>query len=944
MVSLKTFAQDLPTSTVLGNNPLKIKWRYIDTKAVKVIFPAGNEKEGLRVANAINLISDSLGVTVGTKRKHLDLLIQTNQVISNGYVGLAPFRSEFYATSFQSFNYLGSITWLDALTFHEYRHALQMANTRNGLTKFGYWIGGQSMWQLLQLIAIPNWYLEGDAVQTETVLSAAGRGRTPSFFQEQKALLFNNRNYRYIKARNGSFKDLMPNHYPLGYAMLHQVRGEFGPEVWAKVLKDGSSYRSVFYPFARALKRHTGYTTRRMYKHTYDELKKNWEEDLKNVELIPTTHVTATHKTVTDYTWAQQQEDGSIVCIKSSYKKIPHLTLIKDGKEKSLTAIGIVTENFLSGNNKRFAWVEMSTDLRRQNRNYNNIVTYDLATHKKRRITSKTKLYSPQFSVKGDKIVAVKANDHIRTCIVFINPADGSQTDTIANPDNDFIAYPKWSENDESIIYIAKRNSLVAILKYDLTSKSTTELTPWSHHVIEGTSIGKDQVYYTASYSGINNVYASNLSGDKVVRQISSVKIGANMPNISPDNKTLLMSEYNYKGQELTKQEITPETGKAIELVAPADQATYRILTTSVEKNMVDHVPNNAYEIKDYKGIIRGAKLHTWGITSDLSSFGGSIRIDNILNDFGLSLKAAYNRNEQTVNFTGSVDYSALFLPISIYGAANNRFTKVYTGPGNIPDDTTNALKFREVIAGGNISLPMSWINGPYSTALKLIAGASQIITSGYEYGTGDNKVSVDTSLSNTVFQGGLLFSNIRKKAYQNVLPRFGQIITANINQSVNNNSVLKYMATAALYFPGLFANHSLLFTGSWRQEELSNTYRFLDNFNHARGYTPILGDEEYVASVNYQLPLFYPDFGFGGIAYLKRLRLNGFCDISQVNRYATNQVYSQNSAGFEILFDVVFANLIPMSVGLRESFLIDKDYFDKTKENMFQFYLAGTF
>ncbi|HTN17788.1 MAG TPA: hypothetical protein VL092_08920, partial [Chitinophagaceae bacterium] len=85
-------------SSVSGDNPADIHWKAIQSKAVKVIFPEGNTAEAQRVSNIINYIHDSAGVTIGNKRKHLNLLLQTNQVVSNGYVALAPFRSEFYAT------------------------------------------------------------------------------------------------------------------------------------------------------------------------------------------------------------------------------------------------------------------------------------------------------------------------------------------------------------------------------------------------------------------------------------------------------------------------------------------------------------------------------------------------------------------------------------------------------------------------------------------------------------------------------------------------------------------------------------------------------------------------------------------------------------------------------------------------------------------------------
>lgn len=429
-------------SSVTGDNPSGIHWKAIHSKAVKVIFPEGNTAEAQRISNIINYIHDSAGITAGNKRKHLNLLLQTNQVVANGYVALAPFRSEFYATGIQNFNLLGSMNWIDGLSFHEYRHALQFANSRRGFTKFLSIIGGQQMWALGTVFSMPNWYMEGDAVQTETLFSGSGRGRTPYFFHEQRALLLNNKEYKYIKARNGSFRDLLPNHYPLGYAILRQMRNEHGPDVWAKVLRDASAYRSVLYPFSRAMKRHTGLTSRKAYYHTYASLKKDWTDELNATKLVPTTAITRLpRKTVTSYQWAHQLEDGSIICRKESYKRTGEIIHIKDGKEKRIAVLGIgVNESFLSVNNGRIAWNEFTTDTRWQNRNYSEIRTYDLFTKSRKHLTVKTKLFAPEFSNSGNRLVAVRANEHIRNTIVFLDASNGKLVDSLPNPQNDF--YP----------------------------------------------------------------------------------------------------------------------------------------------------------------------------------------------------------------------------------------------------------------------------------------------------------------------------------------------------------------------------------------------------------------------------------------------------------------------------------------------------------------------
>ena len=942
---VQLFAQTIIPNTVTGNNPVNIQWKYIDSKAVKVIFPEGNEKEARRVANIITFISDSAGISVGEKRKHIDLVLQTNQAISNGYVALAPYRSEFYATGIQNFNWLGSPNWLDGLAFHEYRHALQFANGRRGLTKILYFLGGQNMWALAMQTAVPNWYLEGDAVQTETMFSGAGRGRTPYFFQEQRALLFNNRNYTYIKARNGSFKSLMPDHYRLGYAMLHQVRNEKGPDVWRKILKDGSGYRGLFYSFSRAMKRHSGYTSRRTYYRTYDTLRTTWGKELNTLHLIPTAQLSKQPKRyVTHYEWPYIQEDGSVICRKESYNRTQALVRIKDGKEKYLTSMGYtVTESYLSVNNNVAAWTEFTNDPRWLNKNYSDIHSYNLLTGEKKKVSSHSKLYSPQYSAKRNLFVAVKADESVKNTVVFINPENGQETGSISNPENDFLSYPKWTRDDGAVVYLAKKGHKIVMLKYELETKITTELTPLSQQIIESLSLGKDIVYFSASYSGINNVYAVSLNGDKVIRQITSVKVGANNPSISPDEKTLAMIELGYMGNAIRTQPVDLTSVQVIAVAEPENQSRYSILTTSVESKIYGRIPDCTFEVKNYSGPIRGAKLHSWNLSGNQVEVAAGIQVNNILNDFGAELNVAHNLNEGTNYVTGRIDYAKYYLPVSVSSAVNGRAVVQPARFNVIPKSGANIQTFTEAVYAAGLSLPLSWNHGIYTTRFRLYGNPALIKTSSYYY----NDLAVNRNLSVNVLEGGFSFSNLRGIAKQNIFPRFGQSLSAYYGESVNGVTARKFQAQAAIYLPGLLRNHGLKFEGGYKNEGLANNYRFLDNFKHARGYIPIQGDQEIVFSTNYAMPLFYPDFGFGGLLYLKRVRANIFADLSKVTRTAfiSTQTFDQNSAGVEVYFDTVIINSLPLSVGLRYASLRNSDYYNNTqKGSSLVIFFAGTF
>ncbi|MFN5024136.1 MAG: TolB family protein [Bacteroidota bacterium] len=937
-------AQIIPPSAVTGSNPSSLKWKYFETPALKIIFPDGNQKEAARIADIINFISDSAAVSIGEKRKHLTMLIQTQQVISNGYVGLMPFRSELFATGIQNQNYLGSLGWMDVLAIHEYRHALQYINNRRGLTKMMYIAGGETLWQLAQNVAIPNWFYEGDAVQTETVLTGAGRGRTPHFFHEQRAQLLNDKKYRYQKARNGSFLTLMPDHYRLGYAMLHQVRWEKGPDVWRKIIKDASAYKGLLYPFSAAMKRHTGYGSRKTYMRTYDTLQTQWKNELNEQKLTPVTQISPEPKRiVTNYEWPYAQADGSIICRREAYNRTQEVVKLSAGKVTTLAVMGLmVTEPYLSVRDDVAAWTELTTDSRFMNRNYSDIVCYSLKTDLKRRVTTHSKLFSPVYSQKRNAFVAVRADEQLRNTIVILDAQTGAVIDSIANPDNDFISYPKWSKDDNSIIYVAKTGYRIRLVRYDMLSRVFTDLTVPTEHVIEGIYPGKNSVYFASGFSGINNLYAVSLSGDKQIRKLSSVKYGLMGPSLNEAEDTVYFTQLGMMGQHVDALALNTVTPENYTVTEPELQNRYRIVTTPVESRIYDRLPKNTtYEAKDYTGAIRSAKLHSWSVTGNQQQATVSLKVNNILNDFGADLTTGINFNENAYFINGRMDYARYRLPFGILAAVNERSIVM---PANLSDTgkySTNATTFTESIYGIGTYLPYTRFDGMYISTVKLYANAALVNLFNYEI---NDKSDNTRELRPALVECGMDMSVVRGRAIQNLQPRFGAQLSVYYGTAVNSVSASNFRLHSAIYLPGAMRNHGFKFTGAFKQESLQNDYRFFDQFTHARGYIPIQGDREWVFSANYILPLMYPDFGVGGIIYVKRIKANLFLDLSQVSRTELNKSFAQNSAGCELMFDVVNLQWINLSMGTRLNALLNTNYFDRDQTFVQQFYLAGTF
>ena len=915
-----------------GPQPSHVNWRSIENHAVKVIFPDSNLKEAQRIADVIQHINQNATASVGAKHKKIDLLLNTNTAQANGYVGLAPYHSQFYATGPQNLSHSGTLDWLDDLAIHEYRHSLQLCNANRGNTKLLHLLGGETGWAMSAFLSIPNWFFEGDAVLAETILSPAGRGRTPSFFEEQRALLLNGKNYSYMQARNRSFKNLIPNHYPLGYALINYGRNQYGPELWSNVLADAGSFRSgnkkhYVYPFSSSLKHHTGVSTPTLYKLAYADLKQQWEKELTTLKLTPTAPMTHRDpKVVTNYLFPHFLADGSIVCLKKSYDETTQLVKIKEGTETTLTSIGIATEPFLALENNKVAWTEMRKDGRRDAVEYSVVMSFDLTSGLKKQITRKSKYFSPAFSSDGNSLVVADANEYIRNSLKIVDEKTGSVIQTIPNEQNDFLSYPKWTNQDANIVYLARRNSKVCMLQYDLASKTTTELTDWSSHTIGAYTVHKDLVYFTSSFSGINNIYVVNLNGDKQIRQLTSVRIGADMPAVSADGQLLALVEQTEMGKQLTSLPVNKDAlaSAPVEVTAPVDMARYRVLTTHVETNILDDIPQGDYQVRKYGGLLPGVKLHTWmpavilPAYANVRDLGVTTVIADILGNFSAEAAASYNSNESTFRYGGGFTYSKYYLPISAQFSLGNRTANSFSADGK----TVLSRTFNQTNVSVGLTLPLSWYRGNYMTGLAVNTFMSHISTNNDSFARlGKNKPLQFNSM-----KIGATFFNVRQKALQNTNTKWSQAIELGYNRSLNqavsaDRLTLKTNATTM----GLRKNHGLQFGFKLVKEQNGNDYLYEDLFEHARGYSSNPRDLEYVFSADYSFPLAYPDFGFGGAFFFNRIRANMFYDMGRLHQNA-KMVSSQNSVGADIMIDMKILNTAPLSVGFRSSFLLNQD------------------
>lgn len=922
-VLLLLFITQTVQAQEFGGHPFSQKWKQINTDTVRIIFQEGFEKRASRIAKIEHYLASSPSLSLGTKFKKINIVLQNHTLQSNGYVGLAPFRSEFYTTGFQNPNLLGSLPFLDLLALHEYRHVQQEVNFRRGWNKLLFFLNGEIGWSIGSGLAVPNWFFEGDAVLNETRYSTQGRGRLPSFLDSYRGLLLSKTNYSYAKTRNGSFKDFVPNHYEFGYLMCLYGVEHFGTDIWKQTTQNTFN-RIPIYPFSRALKKHTGLTTKNLYKSTVQGFNLKNQIGLDTI-LPPNLPINNENKkTFTSYQYPIQLEDGRVMALKKAFNKIPSIVIIdKDQNEEEIVKQGFTNHEYLSYRNNKITWVESSINPRWTWRDYSEIVMYDLETKKKHRLTSKTKLFSPDISFDGKQIAAIEINEKQKYAIQILDFNSGQKTNAIPNPENYFLAFPKWIDSDKQLLVSARNEKgECAILRFETSTGKITEVIPFQNQTIGQFNISGSKIIYTTAYEGFDNIFSFD-TVSKNYTQISRNIIGQYEPAFALNNDSIFFSSFTSKGRNIYKLSFKNKDNKIVHPKPLDSIAVFKsndLLNNSL--NLLSSIDTSEIKSTNYAQLKHLIYLHSWALTASNPLYGINLYSDNILNNTTIQLGGYYNSNENTFQQNILVAYSG-FYPVVNAGIDNIQ--------RNISRRSKN-ITFNEQRTFVGLYVPLNFTKGIYNRTLKPALNYS------YRY---INKHRILPSEVHST-EIGLEFSNARRKAYQHIFSRFGQYINIKTLNAVNLKNTFQLGISSEFNFPGIGANHVVSIQADYINDEAKSGYRFQDVFVYPRGYGIFDRTEALRIGFNYHMPIAYPDLGFAGIIYFKRIRTNFFfdyCTASYTSK-AENQNSTQlNSTGAEFLFDLHFFNLSPIySVFLRYSTLLNENYQNKnTKDGVWE-------
>ena len=922
--------------SINAQNPPSVKWNKLKTEHYEIIFPAEISKDAQEIANKLEHLYYPDCRPLMTNPKPVSLVLYNQSTTSNAYARIAPRMMGWYMTPYMS-PALGITDWTTTLAIHENRHIVQYSKLNNNFIKLGSIFFGDYAQAVLQFIAVPPWYFEGDAVYMETILSNSGRGRISNFSMPIRTILLSDRKrIKYDKAHFRSFKTYYPNHYYLGYHMVTHVNRNYGADTWNKIIDRTTWF--AFWPFSlsRSMKKFTGYNMRRTYDNAMQELDSLWTDQIKDLEFTEVKIINQKEKkSWTNYSDPEYIDENNIYALKMSLDEATAIVKIEaDGSETKIVEVGAA--NISYAKNKIVA-KKTFPDIRYTERSYSDILVADTKTGKCTRITKKQKYFSPDISPDATKIVVVEYTSKQECSLVIINSETGEEIQKIKSPRNDYIRKPAWSEDGTKIVFTHNSARGEAMSYLDINSEKYFEIIPSGWEKIGSPQFYKNYIIYNSDYSGIGNIYAINIA-TKQKYQITCRKFGAYHAEISPSGKKMLFQDYTVDGYNLAEIPINQDKWKRIEDVE-INKVEYFLTETNQNKikSIVepDSIPNTKYEVTKYNEFLNGIKIHSWAFQPSVSlnnqpeyQLQFSVFSNNKLNTLALEAGVNFNATGNTVYGYSKVSYQKYFPVFDITAMYGNRAINYNNSNGENEADSIDIWTETNISTG--VTIPLNLSRNVFYTYLDFGVYANYKFLQGKDMNLAGTNFTSTGNGQFTNFHYFVNFSRTKRKAWKDIVSPFAQSISVSYKHTPLKEDYdgMKFSAVGNFYFPSFFKHHNIkIQTGFEEQIKVGSinteVYYFSSSITLPRGYEQVILDRIYKASFDYQLPLWYPDFGINPIIYFKRVRFVGFYDFAIGEYLGSSTMYQ--STGAQLLIDFhIFRLNFDLNAGVQWSYLIE--------------------
>ncbi len=899
----------------IGQEPASTKWSIIKTGNFSIIFPSSYTRAA-EAALQFRLAENAVISRNVSRPGFTPLILHPMNPVSNAYAIWAPRRIEILTTPPQD---TYAQPWMQQLALHEYRHIVQLSSLNQGFTRFMGYLFGQQAAALSTGLFIPSWYIEGDAVATETALGYSGRGRVASFSQPLRAQLAEKGAYSYAKASLGSYKDFVPDIYTTGYHLIAVTRMKYGPGPWEHAINTVARKPWTITPFNNALKQTTGLNKKGLYNDAVKTLDSLW--NTKNRQAIRHIPLSGKQHGYISYLHPHRVSDTVIVALKTSFTDIPRIVSISaPGKEKKIHTPGYIIDERISYSGGWLAWAEYRPHVRWETAGYTTIVQLDPKSGRLNRREFRHKLYAPVVNPRDSSMAAIGYRPEGDCYIAIIFP---SSTTEYTLPDNLHGSTPCWSEDGKSLVFIVTGSKGKALAKINTETGIQEYLTAFSYNEISNPFFSGENLCFTGTTGGRSQIFMAGKMTDRFCA-VTNAPYGADYASAWAGE--LVFSDYTADGYRVASQ--LPEVNQELQFQSGPTKEWPLAEALSAQETMVDFNGNEGIEVSEAGRYRKGAhlfSLHSWApvfvdIGGETVRPGVSVMSQNLLSTLFVSAGYDYNVQEEAGMFRTDLTWKGWFPVFKATISKGLRASSV------INEETGSAERFtwNETNLDLSISQDLKFARGAY---LKGLSGEAGYNFSGINHNSSTPDDFVEGNLSGLTYRAvGYIY---RRQAYRDLGPRDGIYFDAQYRHTpfgqLKAGSILGIQMQ--MFLPGFMRNHSVLIYGGLQFSD-PEKYRFSNIIATSRGYTSVFtGNDIRALKISYRLPLFYPDFHLGGLLYIKRVRANMFHDITGIIGPGPDQFFS--STGLDLAADFhLFGLSTPMSAGIRTIYLENSSKF----------------
>jgi hypothetical protein len=920
-----------------GQDPASIRWRQIHTRNFQLIYPDYYEEQARKLAGDLDAVFPYGSFTLKHNPRKIPVVLHTQTVESNGLVAWAPKRAEFYTIPHQA---IFPQDWLHQLALHEFRHIVQVDKIHSNLPRPVKWLLGEQGTGVAFGLFLPWWFIEGDAVVTETSLSNYGRGRLPSFLMEHQAQVVEKGVYSYDKAFFRSYRDYVPNHYRMGYYLAGNIRARHGAEVWENVLTRAGRKPWTLFPMNQVLKEKTGLNITQNYYSVFDSLKNVWDAADKKFEPVDSEKITGSHKYFTSFTHPYRMNNFEILAYKTAFDEIPSFIKISsEGKEQKVFLPGSIFNESINFHNEWIVWSEQIRDLRWHHSGRSLLRMVNANSGRLMEFEPEFTGFSPSFSSDFRKVAMVEADFSNNYYLSVYSLPQGELLSRFQSQQNNYLFSPEWL-NESQVVAIALFKDGKRLVRIDLETNDMDILLERELGDIKQLRVDGVFVYFISSYSGKNCLYRLHLNTGSV-EIIYEPRFDAAYPSVSSDGKSILLSDYTANGYRLI--EIQANNQKIIPL-DETERGVYRLAEVLAGQEAgIPHFSDTAagtYVSEEYSKTKNLFNFHSWAPAYiDVQSYeffpGFSMMSQNVLGTSETILGYKWDLTESTGRISLEHSYKGWYPIIDLnatYGQRANRYfliRQITDNNGTVlsTDTTLQRYTYNESTSQLKVRLPLSFTKGPYS----------RLVQPEVQYGL--NYIFHQESTPERFHKGSFHYLGYRlymhqmlRQSHMDVYPDFGLVVDGIFRHSPAGDRRAGQIAAfqAVTYLPGIMKNHGIRLYAGAQEKNASGTVGFSDAIRYARGWGRINTTGIATGGFDYKLPLLYPDFNFWRLLYARRVTASLFADYTRLkgNFYRQGSVIGTftkdiNSFGTEITSDVNLARFYaPATIGFRASYL----------------------